>query len=362
MPRLPVALALLVWSGVTYAQQAQDDEVPGQHKKVVPPPVPAPAAATAPDPAAPPTSSPAAEEPVKPKKGKRGKKGKKTPPPEEPAPAPTPVEQVAPTPEPAPAPAPAPTPAPAPAPQIEEGGNPLVPAPPAPRQVAPPAPVDRITYSAGFRLRYITVPSWVLAAFTDESQALHSLSLAGEFVRRNGNLDIVGSLDFSFISPPDGNWLGSGHPRTTDVDYVQFRSFNLFSLDVTFIWHRPLSEWFQIEYGAGVGLGFVLGKILRTSNGSPGCVTAPGDAKQCHPILCQQGPCDEATLAASMTTAHGDSSDAPHRFEDDNVPGVIPVVNLLIGGVFQVHPKSRIRVEGGFRNAFFLGVGSEYQF
>jgi hypothetical protein len=83
----------------------------------------------------------------------------------------------------------------------------------------------------------------------------------------------------------------------------------------------------------------------------------------CHPVLptCTTGPCSEAALAASMT-GQADSAATPHRFVDDNVPPVIPIVNLLLGAVFQVHPKARIRVEGGFRNAFFFGAGSEYQF
>lgn len=346
-----VWLALVVtfaWGVTAVAQQAVDDETPGAHKKVVPPP-PEPAAQPAPK--AEPETPPAEEKKGKKKKGKKKKGAEEAPP----APAPTPP------PEPTPAPA---LPArPAPAPQAVEPE-------PAPRLKPVAASVERApgepTYSAGFRLRYITVPGWFLGAFTQVNQPLNSASIAGEFVRRKENLDVVASMDFSWMSPADGNWLGNNHPAATDTDYVQFRGLNLFSIDVSFIWHHPFNDWFQLEYGAGVGIGFVLGDILRTSDGSPGCATAPADPVVCHPVLpeCTSGPCSESALAASMAPAgvHNDSAASPHRFVDDNKPPVVPIVNLLLGAVFHVHPKARVRVEGGFRDAFFLGVGSEYAF
>jgi hypothetical protein len=36
------------------------------------------------------------------------------------------------------------------------------------------------------------------------------------------------------------------------------------------------------------------------------------------------------------------------------------MLHLLIGGVFQVSDKVRVRVEGGFNDAFFIGAATEY--
>jgi hypothetical protein len=349
-------VALGLW-GQAFAQQAVDEETPGKHKKVEPPPPPAPAAAV---PAAPETAAPATTTTKsKGKKTKKGKKGKAVPAESTATPAPKappaePVQAVPPPPPPPPRLAP----------------PPVAPPPPIMEEHAPPAMVTRerleesphaVSYSAGFRVRYISVPGWLLGAFTQNNMPLNSASIAGEFIRRKSNLDIVGSMDLSFMSPSDGNWLGNNHPAATDTDYVQFDGFKVLSFDATFIWHHALAEKWQLEYGAGVGLGIVMGRILRTSDYGGSCATDPGNVQTCHPILCANGPCTEAQLAASMTGAP-DGPASPHRFEDSNVPPVIPIVNLLAGIVYQVQERTRMRLEAGFRNAFFLGLASEYQF
>jgi hypothetical protein len=221
---------------------------------------------------------------------------------------------------------------------------------------------ERPTYAAGAHLRYATVPSFLLGAFADPNVPLHSFAVGGHVVRRSGNLDIVASIDDTELGPPDGNWLGNGHDRSIDTDYVQFRGFRMVSLDVTWIWRRHLAHSFEIEYGAGVGMGFTLGQILRTSDGTPACTTKPGDAKACHPILCAQGPCDEATLARSMTSASSDTSTDPHRFVEGSVPPVVPVVHLLAGAIWQLANELRVRLEGGFKDTLYVGTAIEYVF
>jgi len=376
MPRLAPALALALGLGfagtnVALGQQQVDEEVPGKHKKPPPPP-PAPAPAPAPAAQKAPSAEPAPE--ATPKKGK--KQEKKTKKKKGAPPAETTTTPAAPLP-PASTPPPAlpPPAAPAPAPPVPETTTrPAAPPPavaPAAQEAPPPsarvseevAP-GAVTHSAGLRLRYITVPGWFLGAFTQQNVPLNSVSFAGEYVRRKENLDIVVSLDFSFMSPSDGNWLGNNHPASTDTDFLQFKGLKIISFDVSFIWHHPFTETFLLEYGAGVGIGFVPGDILRISDGTPGCVTSPGDVTRCYPIVCAQGPCTQAELDAHKAppNVHDDSASAPAQFVDDNKPPVVPIVNLLIGLVWQVHPKARVRFEGGFHDAFFLGVASEYRF
>ena len=342
MVRVGLTIALIAACRLAYAQQAQDDETPGAHKKVVPPPAPAPAAQPAPKAEEPPAETP--------KKGKKGKKGKTKK-----------VEEAAPP----PAPAPEPTPAPAPTPQVVEPA-------PAPQAVEPapaPAPVAVAAvpraegepyWSLGARLRYISVPGFL--EFTQVNHPLNSASFALEGIRRKGDADIVFALDFSFMSPGDGNWLGNGKNAATDTDFLQFKGLNVIGLEATWIWHVMINKWAQFEWGVGGGLGIVTGKLLRISDGTPGCASNPGDVVACHPIVCATGPCTDAELAAHQAPSgvHNDSPTAPQQFEDDNVPPVIPIIHILVGGVFQVSDKMRVRVEGGFHDAFFLGIASEY--
>src|SRR5262249_38658358 len=124
-------------------------------------------------------------------------------------------------------------------------------------------------WSLGFRLRYITVPGFL--EFTQVNHPLNSGSFAFEGIRRKGDADIVFGLDFAFMGPEDGNWLGNGKNAATDTDFLQFKTFDVISLEVTWIWHHAFNNWAQLEWGIGGGLGIVTGKLLRISDGSAGC-------------------------------------------------------------------------------------------
>jgi hypothetical protein len=348
MVRVGLTIALIAACRLANAQQAQDDETPGAHKKVVPPPPPAPAAQPAPK-----AEEPPAEPPQKGKKGKKGKKKKG-----EDA---TPVVAPTPPPEPPPvtpaAPAAAATPEPAPAPQAAE----VAPAA-APRaaEMAVVRAEGEPSWSLGARLRYITVPSFL--EFTQVNHPLNSASFALEGVRRKGDADIVFALDFSFMSPEDGNWLGNGKNPGTDTEYLQFKGLNVIGLEATWVWHVIFNKTAQLEWGIGGGLGIVTGKLMRIVNTSAGCASNPSDPTVCYPVVCGGGPCTDAQLAMHQapSSCHDKSCAGGNQFEDGNVPPVIPIIHILVGGVFQVSDKIRLRVEGGFHDAFFLGVASEY--
>lgn len=228
---------------------------------------------------------------------------------------------------------------------------------------APVAPRD-VVYGAGARLRWVSVPHWMLGLFTKENQSLSSYGFAGEFYRRKGDMDIMVGLSYQRMGPPDGNWLGKGHDANIDTDLVQFRNFGFVGLDATFIWRSPLSEYVAFRYGAGLGLAIMTGEMLRTS--AAGCTEQnKGDVTVCKPIVCRGRTCTEAELAMSSRTGTIDNGPGdPHRFKDSNVPGAIPILNLVMGFDFHI-PQAKgleLRLEGGFYDAFFLGVAAGYLF
>jgi hypothetical protein len=248
-------------------------------------------------------------------------------------------------------------------------------APPA-AETAPPlagalaATADRapnVSYGAGLRLRWVSVPKWMLNWFTKENVPLSSYAVAGEFYRRKGEFDFIVSIGYQNMSPRDGNWLGKGHDPSFDTDYVQFKGLGLVGIDASFVWHTFINDWFGLHYGAGIGIGIVTGHMLRTSNGSALCATNPGDYTKCYPVIFEPQGCPASGCSDAALKARGDGPDDPanpHRFTDPNVPPALPIVNVLVGVDFRL-PRVRgweAKIEGGFYDAFFLGGGIGYTF
>jgi len=221
-------------------------------------------------------------------------------------------------------------------------------------------------YGIGLRGRWATIPKWLLGIFLKEKQALSSYTLGIEGFRRSGTFDLVLGVAWQALSPPDGNWLGKGKDGLTETDYVQFRSLGAVSVDVAFMSRTELNPYVFLHYGGGVGIGITTGKMLRTSDGTPGCATAPGDTSKCYPVLtppCASGPCSESALAGSEGFPDGPQRGS--RFTDHNIPPVYPIVNLIAGLDFKIPNAGglELKVDGGyFFPYFFLGAGTAYQF
>jgi hypothetical protein len=236
---------------------------------------------------------------------------------------------------------------------------------------APPSRGPNVSYGIGARLRWVSVPKWMLNLFTKKNIPLSSYATALEFFRRKGEFDFILSVGYQSMSPPDGNWLGRGHDANVDTDYVQFKGLGMVGIDASFVWHSFINDWFGLHYGAGLGLGIVTGKMLRTSNSDALCTeTNAGDVRQCHPVSpdpppidCSSGSCPEARLQATEGTGIDDPTD-PHRFREGNVPPALPIVNVLLGIDFRLpHVRGwEAKIEGGFYDAFFLGGGVGYTF
>ncbi len=223
-----------------------------------------------------------------------------------------------------------------------------------------------VSYGVGARLRWVSVPAWMLNLFTKRNVPLSSYAFAAEFMRRKGEFDFIVSVGYQNMSPDDGNWLGRGNNPATDTDYVQFKGLGFWGADASFVWHTFFNDWIGMHYGAGLGLGIVTGHMLRTSDGSPGCATNPGDYTKCYPVTlpapCPASGCTDASLAA-LGTGPDDPAN-PHRFTDPNVPPALPIVNVLVGLDFRLpHVRGwEAKLEGGFYDAFFLGGGVGYTF
>lgn len=206
-------------------------------------------------------------------------------------------------------------------------------------ETAPPEAPAQI--GIGARFRYIFLPTAVLNLFLDHSTSMNSVSFGGEVIRRKGNLDIVFGLEYANISPSNGLYLEKGkNPSlmTDQPDYVTFDNFSMVSVDGTFIWHSDLTDIIQFRYGAGIGIGFLLGDIKK-----------------------QKASCSSTTTVNQLDDPHAcDPVSTTVRISDK--PPVVPIVNLLLGLRFKLKDLVSINVEAGFRDVFFTGVSLGYFF
>jgi hypothetical protein len=224
---------------------------------------------------------------------------------------------------------------------------------PAPASLSgPPVMVAAPVYGVGVRARWVTVPHWFLSLFTKHNVPLSTFGHFGiEGFRRQGNFEISLAFSHQDMSPPDGNWLGSGHDPMIDTRFLQFRGVALYTADIAFLWHDVLTSWFGLHAGAGLGAGFVTGKLYP--NVSQGCTNSNLDnLEQCHPpgLTCANGVC--TTGPAFVQASHSD------------ILPVIPIVNLVFGVDFRLPNVNgwEAKLEAGFYDAFFAGFGVGYTF
>jgi hypothetical protein len=198
-----------------------------------------------------------------------------------------------------------------------------------------------VLWGVGARSRFIFLPRGVIELFVAHATSMQSVAFGGEVIRRKGNFDIVFGIEYANISPEDGLYQEKGEdPSMIGMypDYVRFNNFAMLSVDASFIWHTDLTDFMQFRYGAGIGLGFLLGGFTQTDTM---CNSATTIDDLNNPRACAE---------VSGTTEEGDK------------PPVVPIVNLLIGMRFKLVEQLSLNLEVGFRDVFFVGGGIGYFF
>src|SRR6185436_14913802 len=184
--------------------------------------------------------------------------------------------------------------------------------------VAPPkaALESQQKYAIGWRFRYLFVPNTFFQPYLQASTQMNSVSTGMEFIYRKDTYDVVTSLDFSYLNVDDGNWLANNHDPSLDSHYVQFRSLSFLSADVSIIGHHTWAEapWFELRYGAGVGLGVVLGDVVLTNNSTACTAANASNIKACHPLgVDLTSPNYEQQLANTEKSNVTDTAQTPRR-------------------------------------------------
>lgn len=233
-------------------------------------------------------------------------------------------------------------------------------------------------HAVGVRARWLTVPGWTLDAFLDAHTKMDAgWSIGAEYLYRGlgKHIDLVTSLDFSWLNADSGNYLGKGNDPATETHYIVFDKLSSISLDASIIAHWNLTSWMEIRVGAGLGIGFVIGDLYQITNNS-GCTPLnAGKTENCYPMNVGPIPTfnDNTRRILEGVACNPDLSDSTkdtalspcyRRVETYPMKGrVVPVLNTLFGFRFRAHRNVLIHVETGWRlAAFYLGGGPEFRF
>lgn len=280
-------------------------------------------------------------------------------------------------------------------------------------------------HGVGVRGGITIIPTWILARWVEtqtnalcrgdaignyaESQGLLKTDgcnfyVGADYVYRQSRiLDIVGSIGYQRFHTPEGFWLdeynaalsGIGGNPLSGADYTEVE-LDMMYIEADFIARAPIVVRDDFEFGlgggAGVGLGILFGGIYQTPIGStpdgftPQGGRTPGtcqeisdlaDFTRCTPRwdpdedpdgvppnendLQTPNPdlfatCTKDSCSRSDLTAFG------YRKKNEDVPPVIPVVNLIISARFIIKDVFGISINGGFNTGFYFGGSMHYFF
>ncbi|MEZ4363096.1 MAG: hypothetical protein R3B48_23145 [Kofleriaceae bacterium] len=155
-----------------------------------------------------------------------------------------------------------------------------------------------------------------------------------DLVRRKEDFEVQLGGEYERISVPKGIWIERGKPiPANEADFVEFDGFGWLTLEATFLLHTPLSKLVALRYGAGVGIGLLLGDVTHVDRG-----------------------CTSSDPASCTEETNGGQKIAY------DLPPVMPVVNAVFGVQLRPIEKLTINVEGGIRTLPFFGTSATYFF
>ena len=190
----------------------------------------------------------------------------------------------------------------------------------------------------GVRVRQVHVLESMLELFFgDVPGSTSHIGFGAELIRQKGNFALTLGIEYEQLSAAEGLWLEKGEENELDPDFVEFDDFAWIAADVNFIWRSDLTSMFSIRYGVGLGVGLILGEVLRTDHR---CASAELSLDNC--------PVD---------------ADGRMRFVEDDIPPVFPVVNMIVGAQFRPIANLAVNLEGGIRSVTpFVGTSVAYLF
>ncbi|MCA9647139.1 MAG: hypothetical protein H6718_35760 [Polyangiaceae bacterium] len=271
--------------------------------------------------------------------------------------------------EPTAAPGVDPTPPPSveepPPPPEETTGDSTVPPPPVPQgsdsEVADARAGDsavelpgKTYYFVGLRYRTIIVPKFMVNLFGDGGRTVVVHSGGPEFAIRKDGFEYNFGLWFANYAMDDTPFKStSDGEKAWEIVNSKMKAIYITS---DFLWSQEFSPAFSLNYGAGVGLGFMFGDLNRVqAYPRAGSAGNPEDYERCS------GPgTPDPNFCGTDNDHYGDYNE-PSWADGGSKPIVFPWLALQTGLRFKPAKSFVARLDLGFgTSGFFVGLGADY--
>lgn len=175
------------------------------------------------------------------------------------------------------------------------------------------------------------------------------------FTYRRNNFSVVANVWWNGAQG-EGFFRASGDPRT-DTEHV-IADMGVVFLNAEFLWAFPITDWFAIELGFDLGVGFVYGTVIRTE-----AYESNVGADDWQPCI---GPNNPATAGPGYCEDFGGHyrTTEPNWTGGGDVPVIVPWLSVPhIALRFKPIRQIQIRVDGGWGiYNFFVGGSVAYGF
>ena len=214
--------------------------------------------------------------------------------------------------------------------------------------------LPKTQFQASARVRAIHVPSSILDIWFSQhadtwDAGKSNLAYGVDFGWRDleGQYELSLAIDWSDLRMAPAFWLEEGEPNTA----AKYTEMNVQVLSFTFAsaWYWDLNEWLSPYVGAGIGVGVVVGDIVkyRARQGS----ACSGKLGQGQPEPWRPSECFDAN-----GDPRADQIDLNNPEDEGTFLPVLPMVQAMAGVRFNLARHGVIKLEVGLHDYLYAGT------
>lgn len=208
--------------------------------------------------------------------------------------------------------------------------------------------------------RWYGIPRFLQNLFIEDGVDANNPGVGLEFTWRKNNFSVGGQVWWA-LAQGEGFYRASGDP----LDEQEFIDIDLgvVFVSATFLWAFPFTDWFALELGFDLGVGFIYGDLVRTeAHGGPGnweACNGPGDP---DPAFCEDNVAPDPCW--DTEGGHYACNEPNWLTSGGDVPFIFPWIALPhVALRFKPISQVQLRVEGGYNVwGFFAGGSAAYGF